>query len=122
MTEGPRVRVVSGTPGLVLPMVSRVNTAYACGASTGRPASVTWLAVAEVRGTAAPSAGVAGAVSPAARRTITAARSGSAGFVHARLMLVAVRPTTANPPTTPGAVVSGGSGVGGGIGVVGVNR
>ncbi len=127
ITDGARVLVTSGMPVLVLPVASRVNTEYAYSVLTISPASVTEVAVAAGRTTATPSPAVAGAVPPTARRTITAARSASPGLVHARVMLVAVRPTIANPVTTPGAVTSGavggvGGGTTGGIGGVGMNR
>ena len=70
--------------------------------------SVTALAVAEPSGTSVPSAAVAGAVAPLARRTITVSRSGSAGLVHDSAMLSGVRCPAVSPVTLAGGVVSGG--------------
>jgi hypothetical protein len=84
---------------------------------TDRAVSVTHIAVAEVSATAAPSSAVVGAVPPTARRTITAARSGSVGLAHDRVRLVALRLAIASPVTKPGAVLSGGTRGAGGAGV-----
>ena len=54
-----------------------------------------------------PSVGVAGAVSPFARRTMTVARSASAGLVQDKVMLSGVRSVAASAVTWPGGVVSG---------------
>ena len=81
------------------------------------PLSVTEVAVGVGRVTAVPAPGVPGGTEPWARRTITAARSASAGLLHDRPMLLSVRVPAVSPVTGPGGVVSAG---GGGVVVCGV--
>ena len=112
MSGTGRVRAVTVTGvGLVLPVLSRVNTAYAYSVSAVSPVSVIEVVVGVGRVTAVPAAGVAGEVLPWARRTITAARSASPGLVQDRPMLVSVRVPTVRLVTGPGGVVSGAIGV-----------
>ena len=80
-----------------------------------KPSSVTDEALGVPRVTPTPPLGLAGAVGPRARRTITSARSESPGLVHDSEILEAVRVPAASPVTPPGGVVS----AGGGGGVVG---
>ena len=58
-----RTVIVTGV-GVVLPAVSRVNTAYAYSVAAVSPLSVTEVAVGVGRVTAVPSLGEAGAVAP----------------------------------------------------------
>ena len=91
---------------MVLPVASRVKTAYEYWVSGSSPASVTEVAGAESRVTAVPVMGLAGGVVPAARRTMIWARSASVGLVHDRLIEVVVVAVTLSPVTGPGGVVS----------------
>ena len=71
-----------------------------------KPLSVTDEALGVPRVTPAPAVGLAGAVAPCARRTITSARSESPGLDQDSAMLAAVRVPAASPVTDPGGVVS----------------
>ena len=70
------------------------------------PVSSTVVAVGVASVTAWPSVGVAGALSPFARRTVTASRSASVGLVQDRWMNVSPRAVTARSVTGPGGEVS----------------
>ena len=113
LSDTASVRVVTVVPvGVVLPLVSRVNTAYEYWVSALSPVSVTDVAFADPSVTAVPAVADPGALAPRARRTMIRARSASVGLLHDSTTLLVVRVSTVNPPTGPGGVVSAG-GVGG---------
>ena len=111
LSAAARVRVVTVTPAVVvLPVTSRVNTAYEYWVSALSPPSVTDVAFGDSSVTAVPAVAETGAAAPCARRTTTPARSASLGLVHDNATLLAVRVPTVNPDTGPGGVVSAGGG------------
>ena len=99
VSAGAAVVVVTAATVEVLLVVSMANTAYEYWVLGVSPVSVTEVAVAVTRLTSVPAVVDAGGVAPAARRTMTAARSASVGFVHDRAMrLWCGRPRSARSP------------------------